>query len=272
MINTVGFIGVGNMAQQLVKAVRHAHPTKQLFFNSAHKENIAGFAKEMDAEIVSKEELVTQSDMIFIGVKPYQIADVFQEIDLSPSQDDMLDKIWISMAVSVSLADLQSMTVPNDLKWIRMMPNLPVGLGKGTIGYIGNDKMNETDEEAFLKVMEAAGLVVSISEDLFDIYGAIAGSGPAFIFQIIEAMSDAGVRHGLSRQQAIEIAAQTVSGAAELLLESGEHPGVLKDQVTSPNGTTIAGVVSMEESGLRCAMMKGIEATYQRSIELAKGD
>ncbi len=272
MIKTIGFIGVGNMAQQLVKAVRLAHPTLRILLNSIPDKKLEAFADEMDAEIVSKESLIEQADMIFIGVKPYQIASVFQELSLSPQQSELFDKIWVSMAVSVSLADLDEIASPLELKWIRMMPNLPVGLGKGTIGYIGNAKIEQSDEFDFLDVMEESGLLVSITEDLFDIYGAIASSGPAFIFQIIEAMSDAGVRHGLPRQQAIEIAAQTVSGAAELLLESGEHPGVLKDQVTSPNGTTIAGVVSMEESGLRSAMINGIEATYQRSIELAKGE
>ncbi|MBG9989298.1 pyrroline-5-carboxylate reductase [Aerococcaceae bacterium DSM 111176] len=268
MTKTIGFIGVGNMAKQLVKVVRASMPDVTLLLNDQYPEGLSEFAFEIDGEITEKERLITESDLIFVGVKPYQIQAMFDSIALNLTEIAEMDKIWVSMAVSVSLEDL-SQVIPEPAKWVRIMPNLPVGLGKGTIGYEFGVTLTADDQQFFLNSLEKSGVNVRISEDLFDIYGAVAGSGPAFVFQFIEGLADASVRRGLPRNQAIQIAAQMVEGAAAMVLDSGQHPGELKDMVTSPNGTTIAGVVKLEEKGLRSAIIEGVEAAYQRSVELS---
>lgn len=268
MTKTIGFIGVGNMAKQLVKVVRSSLPTARILLNDAYPTGLDSFAQEVAGEVMDKEKLIEAADLIFVGVKPFQMQAMFETIDLDFDGIAHSGKIFVSMAVSVSLEDL-SQIIGKPAKWIRIMPNLPVGLGKGTIGYEFNAFVTSEDQAFFLETVKNAGVNVQITEQLFDIYGAIAGSGPAFVFQFIEAISDAGVRRGLPRAQAIQIAAQTVEGAAAMVLDSKQHPGALKDMVTSPNGTTIAGVVKLEEKGLRSAIIEGVEATYQRSIELS---
>ncbi|MBG9983519.1 pyrroline-5-carboxylate reductase [Aerococcaceae bacterium DSM 111022] len=268
MTKTIGFIGVGNMAKQLVKVVRASMPDVRILLNDQYLEGLDTFARAVSGEVADKETLIEASDLIFVGVKPFQIEAMFNEVALDLGDLSKSGKIWVSMAVSVSLEDL-SQVIPEPAKWVRIMPNLPVGLGKGTIGYEFNGHLSEEDQAFFLAALEKSGVNVRIAEDLFDIYGAVAGSGPAFVFQFIEGLADAGVRRGLPRAQAIQIAAQMVEGAAAMVLDSGQHPGELKDMVTSPNGTTIAGVVKLEEKGLRSAIIEGVEASYQRSVELS---
>jgi pyrroline-5-carboxylate reductase len=178
------------------------------------------------------------------------------------------DHLVISIAAGVSLATLAA-GLGSDRRLARVMPNTPALLGEGAAGYCLGPNARESDEAIVRSCVEAVGRAFRVSESLLDAVTGLSGSGPAFVYVIIEALSDGGVRMGLPRDVATALAAQTVLGAAKMVLETGLHTGVLKDQVTSPGGTTIAGLHALERGGLRAALIDAVEAATNRSVELA---
>lgn len=258
---SVGFIGVGNMASQLVRSVRQSNPHARIRLNTLSLESIRPFAEEMEAELASISQVIQSSDYIFVGVKPYQLVSLFDSVE--PELLAQSQAIWISMAAGVSLDELAKLT-PSPLKWIRIMPNLAVGHGQGVVSVTPSSVISDSELANFLFIIKGTGLVKQLDESLFDIFTGIAGSSPAYLFVLIEAMSDVGVHYGLTRQDAVQIAAQTVKGAADMVLRSETSPAVLKDQVTSPQGTTIAGLLKLEETGFRSAIIEAITAATER--------
>lgn len=223
-------------------------------------QELAGHAFHLD----QLADFIKQSDYIFVGIKPKDFPNLFQQINRLKL--DLGDKLWISMAVGLSLETLSQFS-DQRLAWVRIMPNTPITIGQGYSAICFNEWVDQTQRQSLSDLLAATGQVISLPEEQFAISSALAGSGPAFIYQLIEAMADAGVRDGLGRQAAIEMAAQTVKGAASMVLETEMHPALLKDQVTSPAGTTIEGLAKLEALGFRSAIIEAIQATYLKARE-----
>lgn len=209
-------------------------------------------------------ELLNASDVLLLCTKPQ---DAFSALAGLKSQAG--GKLMISIAAGVTISDLEKNT-PKTVRVIRTMPNTPALVGKGAAAYSLGTRCNVGDEETVRSLLGAVGLAVSLPEKLMDAVTGLSGSGPAYVYLIIEAMADGGVRAGLPRAEALKLAAQTVSGAAEMVLQTGSHPAMLKDMVTSPGGTTIAGLAVLEEKNVRSAMIAAIAAATARSAELGK--
>ncbi|MGX7092266.1 pyrroline-5-carboxylate reductase [Hutsoniella sourekii] len=270
MTLAVGFIGVGNMASALVKAVHQSDLDVAIYLSDHYPDKIKDFAREVDGQIVaSTEEILAKSDVIFVGTKPKDVPGVFA--DLAQALASSEGKLWISMAAGVPLAKLEGLTPSGrGHQWIRIMPNTPAHYGQGAIAYCPGQETSQESVETFCGLLNAAGYVAPFTEDQFDAITAVSGSGPAFVYIMIEAMSDAAVSQGIPRDKAIHLAAQTVLGSALTVLESGDHPAVLKDRVTSPAGTTIAGVKALDANGFRQALHEAIDAATEVSRQLGK--
>jgi pyrroline-5-carboxylate reductase len=211
---------------------------------------------------VAADELTQKSDVVLLGVKPNMFGELLPQI--APVCTD--DKLVISMAAGISLAYIEEF-LGSSQPVIRIMPNTPCSVGYGVILYAFNDLVTISAVESFKMLMSEAGLLDRLTEKLIDAGSAVSGCGPAFAFIFAEALADAGVECGLPRDKALKYAAQMLKGSAELLLQNG-NPGVLKDNVCSPGGTTIAGVHALEDSGFRAAAMNAVVAAYKRTLEL----
>jgi pyrroline-5-carboxylate reductase len=265
----IGFIGCGAMARALAGGLVEAgvSPSRLIAsdpFPSARdpfEEAIGAKTTEDNAEVV------TASDIVILAVKPDAVAGVLTSLDNSICEKPL----WISIAAGVSLAALQS-ALPTGARIVRTMPNTPALVRAGATAYYPAASVTEADLELVEGVLEAAGWCWRApNEGLLDAVTGLSGSGPAYVFLILEALADAGVREGLPREAAQSLATRTVYGAAKLALETGTHPGVLKDQVTSPGGTTIAGLEQLEAGGVRAALYNAVRAATERSRAL-RGD
>jgi len=262
------FLGAGNMAGALLRgAVRRAgRDPSTLALTDIHSEARAALKTELGvAEFMSNAEACAWADEVVLAVKPQVLPGVLAEIAsaLGP------DKLVISIAAGVTLARLEQ-GLQGHAKLVRAMPNTPALVGEGATALARGRGVSDEDFAQAQRLFSATGGVVTVEERLMDAVTGLSGSGPAYAFVAIEALSDAGVRVGLPRDVATKLAAQTLLGAAKLLLESGEHPGKLKDMVTSPGGTTIAGVAALEREGLRAALIAAVEAATARSKELGQ--
>lgn len=207
--------------------------------------------------------VVDQSDVVFLAVKPQQMAQVASGLRARLTDRQLV----ISIAAGIRLASLTEWLGPA-VRLVRVMPNTPCLVGQGASGYSLGERATIEDGVLVGRLLRALGSAWQVEEKLLDAVTGLAGSGPAFVYIIIEALSDAGVRMGLPRSIATEMAARTVAGSATMVLATGEHPAVLKDRVASPGGTTIAGLQTLESGGLRAALMAAVEAATRRSIEL----
>jgi pyrroline-5-carboxylate reductase len=208
-------------------------------------------------------QVVAASDVIILAVKPQQVPQVAAELH----REFTLEKLLVSIAAGVRLATLAD-RFGSGVRVVRVMPNTPCLVGRGACAYALGDQATDDDGRLVQQLLDAVGIAFAVEEKLLDAVTGLSGSGPAFVYIMIEALSDGGVRMGLPRNIATALAAETVRGAAEMLLSTGEHPGVLKDRVASPGGTTIAGLQALESGGLRAALMAAVEAATRRSIEL----
>ena len=264
----IGFIGVGNMGGALAQVAAKAVGPEHLLVSSRTLEKAQTFAAELGAEMVTNAELAAQAEMIFLGVKPQKMAGVLEELKpiLAARQDRF---VLVSMAAGLTsnrIAQLAGGSYPV----IRIMPNTPALVGEGVIPYCGNAQVTQADFDALEKVLKGAGLVAPLPENLIDAASSVSGCGPAFVYIFIESLADAAVSCGLPRKTALEYAAQTVLGAAKMVLETGEHPEKLKDAVCSPAGSTIAGVKALEDGAFRAAAENAVLAAFRRNQELGK--
>lgn len=207
-------------------------------------------------------QAAAQAEIVVLAVKPQQLAVVAASLPLRA------DQLAISIAAGVSLSRLDTMFPFARLA--RVMPNTPVLVGRGAGAYALGPRAAPADGETVERLFAAVGRIFAVEEALLDAVTGLSGSGPAFVYILIEALSDGGVRMGLPRTIATQLAAQTVLGAAEMVLHSGEHPAVLKDQVASPGGTTIAGIAALERGAFRAAAIQAVEAAARRSRELSE--
>lgn len=208
-------------------------------------------------------EVVSKSDIVFLAVKPHFLREVVSGLAKSIEPRHLIVSIAAGVTIPDILACLQAET-----RVIRVMPNTPCLVGTGAAGFSLGGSANADDAAMVAQMMSTVGLAYEVPEHLLDAVTGLSGSGPAYVYQFIEALSDGGVRVGLPRDVATRLAAQTVMGAAKMVLETGEHPGMLKDAVTSPGGTTIAGIHELERGGLRATVMNAVEAATNRSKEL----
>jgi pyrroline-5-carboxylate reductase len=209
-------------------------------------------------------EVIRGSDVVVLAVKPQMMAGVLAEIRPLITPEHLV----VSVAAGVTLTTLAEGLGPGR-RIVRAMPNTPALVGEGAAAYCLGPDAREADAAIVAGCLEAVGKAFRVTENLLDAVTGLSGSGPAFIYVIIEALADGGVRAGLPRDLSQTLAAQTVLGAARMVLETGAHPGVLKDQVTSPAGTTIAGLHALERGGLRATLMDAVLAAHARSVELA---
>lgn len=261
-----GFIGAGKMATALIRGMlRVGTPAEQIQASDTSPEARASLATETGVEThESNREVVRMSDVVILAVKPQGMASVLADIrsDLTPAH------LVISIAAGISLATLEE-GLGKGRRLARVMPNTPALVGVGASAYCLSSDARPEDEATVRRFMEAVGVAYPVPETLMDAVTGLSGSGPAFVYAIIEALSDGGVKMGLPRGIATALAAQTLLGASRLVLETGLHPGVLKEQVTSPGGTTIAGLHALERGALRSVLMDAVESATRRSAELA---
>ena len=263
----IGFIGLGNMGASLAKSVLQARPSDEILLANRSQAKVDAFIADFGGQASSNEEIFAEADVIFLGVKPAQFSELLAQYQTILEKRESL--LLISMAAGVRLEKLASL-VPSQHRFIRMMPNTPVSIGQGVISYALSANCQADDKEVFCQLLQHAGLLFEISEGLIDAATGLAGCGPAFVYLFIEALADAGVQTGLQRETALQMAAQTVLGAGQLVLESKQHPGVLKDQVCSPGGSTIAGVASLEAHAFRGIVMEAVNKAYKRTKKLGK--
>ncbi|MBI5047729.1 MAG: pyrroline-5-carboxylate reductase [Deltaproteobacteria bacterium] len=265
---TIGFIGAGNMGEALIKGLigsKKITPAQILVADKV-KERLAYIAEHYEAKVFTKNfEVAKGADIIILAVKPNDIKAALEEI----GSDLNKGKLLISIAAGITM-DFILGNLPHAVPLIRVMPNTPALVLEGAIGICPGEGVSKEDRDIAVAIFEAVGKVVLIeNEELMDAVTGLSGSGPAYVFLILEALSDAGISVGLSRKIANLLAIQTVLGAAKLAMESGKHFGELKDMVTSPGGTTIAGIEKLEQGSIRATIIKAVEAATKRSKELS---
>jgi len=264
----IGFIGAGQMALALAKGFVGAGLTSGDKLIASDPSAVARdrFAEATDAKTsTDNSEVVDIADVIFLAVKPHHIKAVAAEI---ASKVDS-QKLIVSIAAGARLSVLTKV-IGDNARIVRIMPNTPCLIGEGACGYCLSEKATEEDDKLVEQMLRAVGISFKVNENLMDAITGLSGSGPAYAFQIIEALSDGGVKMGLPRNVATVLAAQTLKGASEMVLRLKEHPSVLKDKIASPGGTTIAGLHALESAGHRGALITAIQAATEKSIELGK--
>lgn len=272
--NRFGFIGAGRMATALAKGFveRGLAMPSQLVASDPSPAAGEQFARITGGRIVADNlQVAAETECLFLAVKPQQMSDVLGQLAGRVSQRHLI----VSIAAGVPLAAIgralgDRFPGGEGPRLVRVMPNTPCLVGQGASAYCLGPGAQADDGQLVGRLLEAVGLALEVDEQLLDAVTGLSGSGPAFVYLIIEALSDGGVRMGLPRDVALALAAQTVRGAAELVLSSGQHPAALKDQVASPGGTTIAGLQVLEAGAVRGVLMAAVEAAARRSAELGK--
>ncbi len=261
-----GFIGSGNMGSALATAVSKTTCPKEIAVSDHSQKKAEELAEKLGAVCADNAEIVKESKYIFLGVKPQMLKKLFKEIAplLAERTDDF---ILVTMAAGTSVADIAEFA-GKSYPTIRIMPNTPVSIGHGIILFTSNESVSDTTE--FCEMMKSCGTLDEIPETLIDAASCVTGCSPAWIYMFIEALSDGGVKCGLPRAKAIEYACDALIGSAMLVKKSGKHPGQLKDEVTSPGGTTIAGVHALEKKAFRGTVIDAVTAAYKRTLNLKK--
>jgi pyrroline-5-carboxylate reductase len=264
----IGFLGAGKMATALAKGFVNAEivfPREMIAsdpFETARKH----FTNEIGAKTVAANADVAKfANVLILATKPDQVPAALAEISGAFTKNHLL----ISIAAGVTLAKLEA-ALPAGARVIRVMPNTPALVGAGASAFALGKSATAADGELAKKLLSAVGVAIQVKESLLDAVTGLSGSGPAYVYQFIEALSDGGVASGLPRDIATKLAAQTVLGAAKMVLETGQHPGALKDQVTSPGGTTIEGLHALEKGRLRATVMSAVRAATEKSKKLGQ--
>lgn len=258
----LGFIGSGKMASALVQGVLKSGlcAAADVAVTDRHPPTAKALAQATGAVALEDAAAIAKyADTIVLCVKPGDAGEVFRQLN------GLADgKLLISILAGVTLGSLQEMAGAA-VRLARVMPNTPALVHKGAAAYALSANATEEDAATVEQLLGSVGVIFRLKEELLDAVTGLSGSGPAYIYVVIEAMSDAGVLMGLPRETALQLAAQTVAGAAEMVLQTGTHPALLKDMVASPGGTTIAGLESLEKDGLRAALLGAVRAATEKS-------
>jgi pyrroline-5-carboxylate reductase len=265
----IGFLGAGKMATALAKGFVRAGlvSAPQIMASDPSTAALAHFGAEVGAKTTSfNPDVLKFAEVLILSVKPDQMLALLAEVRAGLTDKHLL----ISIAAGLPLSRLED-NLPEGTRVIRVMPNTPALVGASASAYAAGKYALPEDNALAQKLLSAVGLAVPLKEALLDAVTGLSGSGPAYVFAVIEALSDGGVAAGLPREVATKLAAQTVLGSAKMLLETGLHPGVLKDMVTSPGGTTIEGLHELEKGGLRGLLMNAVRAASEKSRKLGQG-
>lgn len=265
-METLGFIGTGNMGGALARAACKSIPCGQVYLSNRTAAKAQALAQELGCHASDNAFIAQNADLIFLGVKPQFMKELFQEI--APILQARTSRfVLVSMAAGLRIPAIENLA-GKACPVIRIMPNTPVGIGEGMVFYDCSEAVTAQDKDFFLNALSKAGRLSPLSDALMEAGSAVAGCGPAFADLFLEALADGGVACGLPRALALESAAQMMLGTAKLLLESGKHPGQLKDAVCSPGGSTIQGVRTLEQSGFRGAVMNAVIAAWEKGQRL----
>ena len=263
----IGFIGAGNMGLPLLMGATKLLGAEQLtFFCADEFSNKRAHETTGVEQAESLENLIKSSECVVLAVKPQSFGEVLPVV----KENTFDGQIIISLAPGVTV-DYLSESTGGKAKIVRTMPNTPAMVGEGmTAICYGSDTFTEAEKQTVKDLFEAVGKTVELPERLMDAAVVASGSSPAYMYIFMEALADGAVKFGIPRAQAYEMVAQTMIGAGKMLLETGEHPGKLKDNVCSPGGTTIAAVAALEEAGFRNAVIKACDACYEKTINMKK--
>jgi pyrroline-5-carboxylate reductase len=265
----IGFLGAGKMASALAKGIVKAGVARpeDLIASDVIEAARAGFAKEVGCKVAtSNVEVADAADVLVVAVKPDQVEGVLREIAGKLSERHLI----VSIAAGVTIARLASALKPS-ARIVRVMPNTPALVGASASAFALGGSATKEDAALAERIFSAVGVAFQVKESLLDAVTGLSGSGPAYGYAIIEALSDGGVAAGLPRDISTKLAAQTMLGAAKMVLETGMHPGALKDMVTSPGGTTIEGLHELEKGRLRGTLMNAVRAAADKSKKLGQG-
>ena len=279
----IGCIGCGMMGGALIKAIAKKVGGEKILLSDGDVEKAKSLALELGANFAtSNAQIIENCSHIILAIKPAFFSSVLEQIKSSYNDRAKSDQknlpVIISIMAGLSIEKIEQMSVQIGIAGglqniLRLMPNLPATVNEGMIALCTKDNVSSEigQEVEFVKeILSCAGKVEQVSEKLMDVVTAVSGSGPAYGFMFIEALADAAVLLGMPRNQAYIYAAQTLKGAAQMVLETSEHPAKLKDAVCSPGGTTIQAVKSLEEKGFRSAVISAVESAYNKSVDLGK--
>ena len=265
----VGFVGGGNMGEALIRGLVGANLVKPTLITATdvRADRCAQLAQQFGVTAhADNARCVRDADVVILAVKPQVMNDVLRDIAAAVEARHLL----ISIAAGVTTASIRA-ALGKDARIIRVMPNTPALVLQGAAAIAKGKGLERDDLATAQEIFGAVGRAVVLDEELMDAVTGLSGSGPAYVAIVIESLADGGVKMGLDRATAMTLATQTVLGAAQLLLETGLHPGALKDMVASPGGTTIAGISALEEGGIRTTFIRAVERATQRSRELGRG-
>jgi len=264
----IGFIGGGKMGNVLISGIlsHNLMPADKITVSDVAKDRLEDIKKTYGVRgTADNKKIVKDADIVILAVKPQIMAAVLKEIARAINKS----KLIISIAAGISTQYIEGL-LKKEARVIRVMPNTPALIGEGAAAITSGSHATDEDFAITRYIFEAVGITVSVTEDLMDAVTGLSGSGPAYGFVIIDALADAGVNMGLSRDIALKLAAQTLLGAAKLCLKGDKHPAELRDMVTSPGGTTIAGLKALEEGKLRATLIAAVEAATLRGKELGR--
>lgn len=267
MEKTIGFIGCGNMGKAMVEGIMKANIVDgdHMIVSNAHPEKLQDLSSTYDFYISDNESVAAHADILFLAVKPYLYKEVLEQVS------DLIkeDAILVAIAAGIEIKDMYRMLGRN-AKVVKAMPNTPALVLEGMSSLSFGEYMEEEDKDDVREIFESFGKTCEVNESMMNAVVAVSGSSPAYVFLFIEALADGAVLQGMPRSDAYRFAAQAVLGSAKMVLETGKHPGELKDMVCSPGGTTIEAVAKLEEKGFRSAVLEAMKACADKNKAMSK--
>lgn len=267
MKKTIGFIGAGNMAKAIIRGIINSKTFKpgNIIISNPHQSKLDAISQEYGVlTTTDNKEVAQKSNIIILSVKPKIYPAVIEEIQDIITEETLI----VNIAAGKSIESIEQ-TFKRKVKVVRVMPNTPALVGEAMSCLCANQEVTSEEMQEIINIFESFGKVEEVNEELMDVVTAISGSSPAYIFMIIEALADGAVLEGMPRGKAYKIVSQAVLGSVKMILETGKHPGELKDMVCSPAGTTIEAVASLEENGLRSSLIKAVRVCAQKSRDMA---
>lgn len=264
----LGFIGVGSMGEAILKGVLEKDPDAAagMLVSARTAETLGRMEARYGVRGTSmNRDVAAHADILFLGVKPHQYREVIEEIRVDLGSHTVV----VNMAAGISILQMEHW-FGKEIQAVKIMPNTPAAVGEAMTAVSFSESFREGEKEAFMALIQSFGRALEVEEKHMDAVTGVSGSSPAYAYMFIEALADGAVKHGMKRKDAYVFAAQAVLGAAKMVLETGLHPGVLKDQVTSPGGTTIEAVAALEREGLRHAVLSAVDACVEKSKKMSE--
>lgn len=262
----LGFVGCGNMARAMLQGIlqKKLYNSEDIIVSRRNEKALAEIKEQLSVNVTADNaEVAQKADVLVLAVKPFQFETVIGEIRDVVQEDTLV----ISIAAGQTMENIERLFGKN-IKLVRSMPNTPALVLEGAAGVCFNEKVNDADKKMVMDIFCSFGIAHEVPESMMDTVVGVSGSSPAYVFMFIEAMADAAVADGMPRAQAYELAAQSVLGSAKMVLETGKHPGELKDMVCSPAGTTIEAVRVLEQKGFRSAVIEAMKACVKKAKEM----